>query len=362
MGDVLHALPAVTALRRAHPHWQIDWVIEPKWMPLLTTDAIASEPGVVLEGYRDPRRPVVDRIHLAPTKAWGKKPLSRDTRHGIGDLRRQMRAGGYSAVLDLQGAIRSSVIARLAGCQRVIGAADPWEAPARWLYTERVMATEPHVIEQNVDLAKAIAGDLLEPVEPWLPVDPLAESWCDLIPGLDHAHEEGRPVVLVHPGGGWGAKRWPPERYGVVVEELARRGAAVLVHAGPGDEEALARVVVATAKGAGRMVSCTLPELVSLTRRVSLVIGGDTGPVHLASALGKAVVALYGPTDPARNGPYWPKHRVLRHPDSRTDHSRRDQTEAGLLTIQPEMALDAVLGMLLEEQRHAPVEEEWLEE
>ena len=360
MGDVLHALPAVTALRRAHPHWQIDWVIEPKWLPLLTTDAMAAEEAMVLEGYRDPRRPVVDRILLAPTKAWGKKPLSRETRLELSGLRGQLRAGEYSAVLDLQGAIRSSVIARLAGCRRVIGAAEPWEGPARWLYTERVAVTEEHVIDQSVELANAIAGDLLEPEEPWLPVDPLAESWCELIPGIARAQEEGRPVVLVHPGGGWGAKRWPPERYGVVVEELARRGAEVLVHAGPGDEEVLARVVMATAHGAGRMVSCSLPELISLTRRVSLAIGGDTGPVHLAGALGKGVVGLYGPTDPKRNGPYWPKHRVLRNPESRTDHARRDQTEAGLLTIQPEAVLDAVLGLLLEEQRHAPVEEEWL--
>jgi len=362
MGDILHALPAVTALRRAHPHWQIDWVIEPKWLPLLTTDAIAADPGMVPEGYRDPKRPVVDRIHLAPTKAWGKKPLSRETRLEIAGLRGQLRAGQYDAVVDMQGAIRSSVIARLPGCRRVIGHEEPWETPARWCYTERVAVRSPHVIDQNVELANAIAGDLLEPEEPWLPVDARAESWCELIPGLHRAHQESRPVVFVHPGGGWGAKRWPADRYGVVVEELARRGAEVLVHAGPGEEEALAQIVVATAHGAGRMVSCSLPELISLTRRVSLVIGGDTGPVHLASAMGKAVVGLYGPTDPRRNGPYWPKHRVLRNPESRTDHSRREQTEAGLLTILPEAVLDAALGLLLEEQRHAPVEEEWLED
>ncbi len=365
MGDVLHALPAVTALRRAHPHWQIDWVIEPRWLPLLTSEQAGAEGDpdgavIVPEGYRDPRRPVVDRIHLAPTKVWGKKLLSGETRRGIARLRADLRTGEYDAVVDLQGAIRSSVIARLAGCRRVIGSAAPWEGPAKWLYTEPVAAKEPHVIGQNAELVNAIAGDLLEIEEPWLPVDRMAESWCELIPGLRRAQEEGRPVVLVHPGGGWGAKRWPADRYGVVVEELARRGAEVLVHAGPGDEEVLARVVVASAHGAGRMVSCSLPELIALTRRVSLVIGGDTGPMHLAGALGKAMVGVYGPTDPARNGPYWPKHRVLRHPESRTDHARREQTEAGLLTIVPERVLDAVLGLLMEEQRHAPVEEEWL--
>lgn len=359
MGDILHALPAITALRRAHPHWQMDWVVEPKWMPLLTAEQTEEMPAMVPEGYRDPRRPVVDRVLPAPVKAWAKRPLSGVTRQQILDLRQQLRAGEYDAVLDLQGAVRSAAIGRMAGCRRVVGAAVPREPLAKWLYTEPVLTPEPHVIGQAAELANALAGDLLEVEEPWLPVDTVAEAWCERMPGLAEAQEEGRPVVLVHPGAGWGAKRWPPERYGVVTAELTRRGALVLVHAGPGEEEVLARVVVATA-GVGLPVSCSLAELIALTRRVSLVIGGDTGPVHLASSLGKAVVGLYGPTDPVRNGPYWPKHRVLRNPESRTDHSRRDATEAGLLTIQPEAVLDSVLGLLLEEQRHAPVEEEWL--
>ena len=364
MGDILHSLPAITALRRAHPHWQIDWVVEPKWMPLLTAERTDEMAGIVPEGYRDPRRPVVDRVLPAAVKGWAKRPLSGGTRREILALRAELRVGEYDAVLDLQGAVRSVGIGRMAGCRRVIGAAEPREPLAKWLYTEPVLTPEPHVIGQAAELADAIAGDLLEVEEPWLPVDPIAEAWCELMPGLAEAQEEGRPVVLLHPGGGWGAKRWPAERYGVVAAELARRGAEVLVHAGPGDEEVLARVVVATA-GVGRAVSCSLAELIALTRRVSLVIGGDTGPVHLASSLGKAVVGLYGPTDPVRNGPYWPKHRVLRNPESRTDHSRRDATEAGLLTIRPEAVLDSVLGLMLEERReaelrHAPVEEEWL--
>lgn len=362
MGDILHSLPAVTALRRAHPHWQMDWVVEPKWLPLLTAERLGELPGLVPDGYRDPKRPVVDRIFPAAVKDWARRPLSGATRREILALRRELKAGEYDAVLDLQGAVRSAGIGRMAGCRRVIGAAVPREPMAKWLYTELVPTPEPHVIGQAAELADAIAGDLLDVEEPWLPVDPIAEMWCDMIPRLAEAREMGRPVVLVHPGGGWGAKRWPPDRYGVVAAELARRGAEILVHAGPGDEEVLARVVVATA-GIGRMVSCSLAELIALTRRVSLVIGGDTGPVHLASSLGKAVVGLYGPTDPVRNGPYWPRHRVLRNPESRTDHSRRGATEAGLLTIRPEAVLDAVLGLMMQEQReaerNAPVEEEW---
>ncbi|HTJ31093.1 MAG TPA: glycosyltransferase family 9 protein, partial [Acidobacteriaceae bacterium] len=316
-------------------------------------------------------RPVVDRVLTAAVKQWAKRPLSGSTRREILALRRDLQAGEYDAVLDLQGAVRSAGIGRMAGCRRVIGAAVPREPLAKRLYTEAIFTREPHVIGQAAELGNAIAGDLLEVEEPWLPVDPAAEAWCDRIPGIAEAREEGRPVVLLHPGGGWGAKRWPAERYGVVAAELARRGAEILVHAGPGEEEALARVALEVAHGAGRAVSCSIPELISLSRRVSLVIGGDTGPAHLASSLGKAVVGLYGPTDPVRNGPYWPRHRVLRNPESRTDHARREATEAGLLTIQPETVLDAALGLMLEEHGEAerreaerrlmaPVEEEWL--
>jgi heptosyltransferase I len=360
MGDVLHALPAVTALRLAHPHWRIDWAIEPKWRPLLATDLADTQPGIVPVDEHLGQRPVVDRIILAPTKAWGKRPLSRETRMGIGALRAELRAAEYDAVLDLQGAIRSSVLARLTGCRRVIGDAEPWEKPARLLYTERVATVGPHVIERNVELANAVAGDELEPEQPRLPVDEAAELWCDEIDELKIGAAEGRPVVLLHPGGGWGAKRWPADRYGIVAEQLSRRGALVLVHAGSGDEEVLARVAVATAHGRAGVVSCSLAQLVALTRRVALVIGGDTGPLHLACALGKPVVGLYGPTDPKRNGPFGCRSRVLRNAESRTDHTRREQPEAGLLTILPEAVMESVASLFLEEQREAPVEEEWL--
>jgi heptosyltransferase-1 len=160
--------------------------------------------------------------------------------------------------------------------------------------------------------------------------------------------------VLIHPGGGWGAKRWPTERYGAVVEELAVRGAIVLVNAGPGEEE-LAGAVVAAAHGQGTVLECTLEQLMALTKRVSLVIGGDTGPVHLACASGKPVVGIYGPTDPKRNGPYAGRDgrrvRVLRNPESRRNHSRYEQPEAGLLTIEPEAVMEAVMSLMLEERQ-----------
>jgi heptosyltransferase-1 len=125
----------------------------------------------------------------------------------------------------------------------------------------------------------------------------------------------------------------------------------VLINAGPGEDE-LAAQVLGAADGPCSVVRCTLDQLIALTRRATLVIGGDTGPLHLACALGKPVVGIYGPTDPKRNGPFGTGFRVLRNPESRQDHTRRDAPEAGLLTIWPDAVIAAAADLLLEE-RHA---------
>jgi heptosyltransferase I len=339
MGDILHALPAVTALRQAHPDWVIDWVVEPRWLPLLAAEGSTG---------RGPNQPIVDQIHLAPTRQWRKAPLGWKTVSEIRILRQALRAAGYDAVLDLQGAIRSAVVGRLAGCPRLIGEAEPRERAARRLYSERVETRGVHVIEQDVELASAVAGDALAPVRPLLPVDPAAEAWAEKI-----LPPSTQPAVLINPGAGWGAKRWPVERYAVVAQSLIERGCRVLVNAGPG-EEALTESISKATNGAAAPIDSSpssLAQLIALTRRVALVIAGDTGPLHLACALGKPVVGIYGPTDPTRNGPYGTRFRVLRNPGSRRDHTRRDAPEAGLLTIQAEDVLRAAGELLQPETR-----------
>lgn len=334
LGDILHALPAMTALRQAHPDWGIDWVLEPRWRALL-----ATEGGVRLS----PAQPIVDNLHFAPTKQWGKAPFSRQTLDEIRALRAALREGEYDAVLDLQGAIRSAVLARFSSCDRRIGAAEPWERAARWLYTERVATRGTHVIEQDVELASAVVGDALRPVQPWLPMDPVAGDWADKL-----LSATARSAVLLNPGAGWGAKRWPVERYAVVAQGLIECGCRVLVNAGPG-EEALAEVIVRSTGGAATALACTLAQLIALTRRIALVIAGDTGPLHLACALGRPVVGIYGPTDPSRNGPFGTQFIVLRSPRSRRDHSRLTAPEAGLLTIEPDEVLRAAETLLYPE-------------
>ncbi len=338
MGDILHALPAVTALRLQHPEWEIGWVVEPRWRPLLAAPGIRDQKSGI-----SPAQPLVDRLHFAAAKAWKRRPLSAQTAREIKALRRELRGSGYDAALDLQGAVRSAAIARMAGCRRVIGESHPREWPARWLFSERVATRGAHVIEQDVELAAAVAGDALAAVKPLLPVDPAAEAWC----GQLLARGGGWPVALIAPGAGWGAKRWPPERYAALAKELAERGFHVLVNAGPG-EEALANEIAAGSGGAASALSASLEQLIALTRRIALCVGGDTGPLHLACALGRPVVGIYGPTDPGRNGPFGTRARVLRSPESRRDHSRRAAPEAGLLTIAPEDVLRAAGELLAE--------------
>jgi heptosyltransferase-1 len=342
MGDILHALPAVTALRQAHPEWVIDWVVEPRWRALLAANG-ATERAIGVG--RNASRPIVNELHLVPTRDWRKSPLSSKTLHEIMELRRTLRAGQYDSVIDFQGAVRSAVIGRMAGCRRLIGEDDPRERAARWLFTEKVKTHGAHVIEQDVELASAVAGDDLELTAPSLPVDSAEEAWVDGI----LRREDSQPAVLINPGAGWGAKRWPAERYAEVAQGLIDRGMRVLVNAGPG-EEPLAEAIVRLA-GEVIPLKCTLGQLIALTRRVALAIAGDTGPLHLACALGRPVVGIYGPTDPARNGPFGTRFRVLRSPESRRDHARHAEPEAGLMTITPDDVLRAADELLGEETR-----------
>ena len=340
MGDILHALPAITALRRAHPGWVIDWVVEPRWQALLAAEGAAGRDTQASA----PLQPVIDRLHFAPTRLWRTAPLARETRSAIRALRSELKSCTYDAVIDLQGAVRSAVLASLAGSRRRIGEAEPRERPARWFFTERVATRGAHVIEQDLELAASIAGDDLHYTQALLPVDPAAERWAATL----FAQAPNAPHVLINPGAGWGAKRWPVERYAAVAQGLIGRGCRVIVNTGPG-EEPLFNAIAERTNNSVVPLSASLEHLIAVTRRIELLIAGDTGPLHLASALGKPVVGIYGPTDPSRNGPYGTLSRVLRNPASVRDHSRIETPEAGLLTIEPDDVLQAADALLYSE-------------
>jgi heptosyltransferase I len=342
MGDILHALPAVTALRAAHPEWLIGWAVEPHWRPLLCAKYGAG-PSPEEPAGRRPTMPLVDRLHMVGAKKWGKNPFSGETIADIRRVRRELRTEHYDVCVDLQGAVRSALIGRWARPKRMIGEEHPREFAARFLFGERVATEGRHVIEQALEVAGAIDGERLSMAAPLLPRDARAEEWCERFVG---ARIWG-PMVLMNPGAGWGAKQWPAAWYGQVAAMLAEQGYSVVVNARE-SEAALAGETVKASGDTAIQVDPSLGELISLTRRASLMIAGDTGPLHLACALGKSVVGIFGPTDPARNGPFGCANRVLRHPESKRDHSRRAEPEAGLLTIQPEAVFEAAMDLLKE--------------
>ena len=282
--------------------------------------------------------PLVDHLHIVAAKKWARSPLNPATLREMREVRKEIRAMHYDIVVEMQGAVRATMVARWARTGRIIGEAQPREFAAKWFFNEKVKTRGVHVIEQSLEVANAICGEDLPMTLPLLPHDPAADSKAAQLP---------QPFVLLSPGAGWGAKRWPAERYGSVARQFADAGYGVAINCGPGEEH-LAGEIVQSSGGAARALTLNMAELIALTRRASLAIAGDTGPLHLACALGVPVVGIYGPTDPARNGPFHCANRVLRHPESVRDHSRRSEPEAGLLTITPEAVTSAALDLLRE--------------
>ncbi len=336
MGDVLHAMPAVAALRARHPDWFIGWAIEPKWSDLLQ---IVGDPNDLsqIEGRFD-RRALVDRWYSVPAGAWKQRPLAPGTLKEILALRTLLRKEQFDLCVDMQGSVKSAVVGWMAGAGTLAGPAEPRERVARRLYGKRVNLAAAHVVEQGCELLGAATGETLVPARVALPVDEMDERWADGVVGQER-------FCLSSPGAGWGAKGWPTERFGQVAVELGRAGIRTVVNATlHGSREA--DNVVETSHGFARLVPCSVGQLIALTRRASVVIAGDTGPLHLAAALERPVVGIYGPTDPARNGPYGTRQRVLRDESSTTSHKRLKEPEPGILKIGVDDVVAAALEML----------------
>jgi lipopolysaccharide heptosyltransferase I len=338
MGDVIHTLPAAQALREAFPQAMIGWLIEERWAELLCA------PGTPRRGPRSPQRPLVDWVHTVSLVGWRRSLFSIPTVERIAKVWNDVRAVHYDAAIDLQGAIRSAVLARWSGARVVYGATAPRESPSSLLYTRRTIASGVHVIEQNLSVAEAVAQHRLKSPSVEFPHDG----------GVERRIQErlaGAAIgefAILNPGAGWGAKRWPVERYGCVARGLAARGLQSIVNYGPG-EEGLASEAEAASEGSAKAFPCSITELIALTRRARLFIGGDTGPLHLAAAMQVPVVAIFGPTDPARNGPYGTRSVVLRNPASPTTHARIAKPDEGMLEISAEAVIDAAHKLLANE-------------
>ena len=277
LGDVVHAIPAVAALRRAFPAARIDWLVGERCRELVELV------------------PVVDRC-LATPRFRAAVAFPR--------LLRTLRAARYDAAIDFQGLLKSAVLARGSGAGRVIGfgRGQVRERAARLLYTETPDIGSPaHVIDRNLALAAAIGA-------PRGPAEfPIASPRSAAVERARAAlgRPETREFALLNPGAAWPSKCWPAERFGALARRLWRdRGLPSVVAWGPG-ERALAEGVVAASEGSAAAAPPTrIADLAALCRAAAVMVAGDTGPLHVAAAVGTPVVGLYGPTDPRRNGPW----------------------------------------------------------
>jgi heptosyltransferase I len=336
MGDIIHTLPAAAALRHVFPRATIGWMVEERWRELLCTAQNA------LSGPRSAQRPLADKIHVVNTSEWRKALFSSRTWVELASAVSDLRGVRYDVAVDFQGAVRSAVLARISKAHVIYGFAQPRENASSMWYTRQVLPSGAHIIEQNLSLAAALARHPLGLPKIDFPCDPAVE---EKIEQRLRSHDI-RSFAILNPGAGWGAKQWPAERYGYVAQKLADRGLKSLINFGPGEKD-LANATEAAAGGKAESISCSLTELIALTRRARLFVGGDTGPMHLAAALSVPVVAIFGPTNPARNGPFGTQSVVLRSKTSPTSHSRRAQPDAGLLEISA-YAVVAAAHQLLE--------------
>ena len=313
LGDIVHAVPVLAALRRHDPSAEVDWLVEEACAPILAlVDGLRQR--VVVRAAPGLLSPLTG----SPSEDGPRFPAGlTGYLRAIAFLRRQR----YDVALDLQGLIKSAVWARASGARRVIGFAREHlrETYAAWLYHERVTPPHPaHVIHKNLALA-AHLGAPIAPVSLPLRADPspvLAEA---LRAALD-----GAPYAVLNPGAGWPNKRWPTDRFAAVARELRHRhGLSSLVTWGPAEREA-ADAIVALSEGAARLSPRTsVSELAAVMRGAALVVAGDTGPLHIAAAVGAPVVGLYGPTWPERNGPWDPADEVISRADRCQCHHKR---------------------------------------
>jgi lipopolysaccharide heptosyltransferase I len=283
LGDIIHAIPAAAALRRAFPQARIDWLVDIRHRALL--DLVSP----------------IDRQLAIDTGSMG----------SLAQAVVELRRGRYDVALDLQGLLKSAILARLSGARRVIGfpAGLLRERVAVVFYTETggaAFSTGPHIIQKNLSMLRVLG------IEHPAIEFPLEIPKSDIVSVVRRRLGLGgeQPFAILNPGAAWPNKRWPPACFGEVAAALhERHGLRSIVLWGPSKEdqreETIAKEIVSASRGAAELSPQTsIAELVALVRSAALMVSGDTGPLHVAAAAGTPLVGIYGPTSPERNGPW----------------------------------------------------------
>jgi len=329
IGDIVHALPAVAALGETHPDAEIHWAVESRYAALL-------------EG-----NPFVHRAVKLDTLAWRRKLTSPTVVEEIARAIRSLLKVRFDAAFDFQGLYKSALIARLSRAGVRLGFAENWlrEPAAGAFYTERVAPRgRGHVIEMNLALVERLGVRRLDRAG-WrfpLPQNPADDEYIE----RQIAALGGRKFIVINPGGGWMSKCWAPESYAELTRRLEPEFSGEMLLTGSRDEEEMIQGIIRQSGSPRvRSVPTTIVQFIALVRRAKLFLGGDTGPLHLAAAVRTPIVAIYGPTDPMRNGPFSRDDVTLWNREP-TTYTRRAERPAYLQGITVDSVVEAICKRL----------------
>ncbi len=308
-GDIVHTLPLAAELAAAGHH--LAWLCEDRW-------------ACLLEGS-----PAVSCIHRLPRRLLRTAPWPQRLAI-LQRLIRELRRCRYDLVIDAQGLAKSGLLALLAGAKRRLAHAPPRARELSWLGAETIPATAEHVIDQQLGLLAGLGltppADWRFPLPAWEAERGWARRWLDEH-GLDRAW-------MLNVGAGWPTKVWPEERL-LACAAACRERPALLLWGSPGERVVAARIAAAT--GVAMAPDTSIPQLAGLLDRAAVLISGDTGPLHLARALGTPAVGLFGPVPMARNGPRGPAWRNLQAPGAAWE--RRDVSKVDMAAITVDQVL-----------------------
>lgn len=314
LGDIVHAFPAVSGLRNSFVGAEIIWLTHPKWEFIVKSSVLASE------------------VWTVDTRNWS----------SVRSILARIRQHRFEAAIDYQGLWKSAAIPFLARIPRRIGFSSETvrEVGVPLLYTDRVrVARGKHIADQNGELSlQAGASVAVGPVTLRVPDedDKILRARIETEGIIDD-------YIVLSPGGGWRSKCWPAERYGLLAAKIFEEcGIRSVVNVGPGEEDLAAIAIRAAGVAQPLSFSGSLGQLMALLKNASVVVAGDTGPLHLADALGTKVIAIFGPTDPQRNGPYRKSGIVLRWDGATTTYKRSPESHESLLHITVNEVLTAL--------------------
>ena len=334
IGDIVHTLPALAALRTAMPHAEISWVVERRSAEIL----------------RD--NPLLDRLIEVDTKALRRGLMSGETLRAPRQQLRRLRASAFDVALDFQGLLKSASIARLSGARRVFGYSRPGlREPASALLLSKTIAVprQTHVIRKAFLLLQGALG-IAEPTELSFPINTTANHEAEARVAAETS--DGKYAIL-NPGGGWPTKLWSVERFGKLADPLwSNYSISSLVTYGPGEEKLAEDVRQSSVSGKAQPVNLSLKGFYSLARNAKLYVGGDTGPTHIAMAARAPIVGLFGPTEWWRNGSPRPEDICVERTDidCRVDCHRRSCSKWICMDIEVGHVMEAINRRLVSPQ------------